>query len=63
MTNATDFGYEMKVDIMETALKLAIETYATLSGYTEEKVLKLIQDGDEVVTRTVQMLMFVSAKA
>ena len=48
---------------METALKLAIEAYATLSGYTEEKVLKLIQDGDEVVTRTVQMLMFVSAKA
>lgn len=48
---------------METALKLAIETYATLIGYSEEKVLKLIQDGDECVIRSVQMLMFVSAKA
>lgn len=42
---------------METTILLATETYAKLSGMTQQSVLEAIQTGDQVITRSVMKLM------
>lgn len=42
---------------METAILLATETYAKLSGMTQKAVLEAIQAGDQVILRSVLKLM------
>jgi len=46
---------------MDNALIASVSQYAELANYTEAEVLEMIQSGNEVVTRTVQMLMFALA--
>lgn len=43
---------------MDAALKLAIETYADLAKMTAAEVTAAIANGDEVIRRSVTMLLF-----
>ena len=43
---------------METTMKLAIETYASLSGYSFEYIVSECLNGNEVMTEIVTLLMF-----
>ena len=47
---------------METAMRLAIETYSKLTNQSFETIVKRVLDGDEVLTESIMKLMFVSAK-
>jgi hypothetical protein len=47
---------------MQDAIKASVEFYASMTGMTEIEVLTQIQNGNEVITRTVQMLMFYIAE-
>lgn len=46
---------------MEKALEQAVKAYAEMANMTEAEVLKEVHSGNEVVTRSVQMLLFVVA--
>lgn len=46
---------------MEKALEQAVKAYAEMANMTEAEVLKEVRSGNEVVTRSVQMLLFVVA--
>ena len=43
---------------MVTAIEQAIKAYAELSKMSEQEVLQALKDGNEVITRTIQMLIF-----
>lgn len=47
---------------METAINLAVATYAEISGMNEFEVLTAILNGNETIKNSVMMLTFVSAK-
>jgi len=47
---------------METAMRLAIETYSKLTDQPFETIVKRVLGGDEVLTESIMLLMFVSAK-
>jgi hypothetical protein len=46
---------------MQTAITLAVASYAELSGMTELDVLLAIKNGDKVIENSVMMLTFVSS--
>lgn len=46
---------------METTMRLAIETYANLSGKTEEQVMQDCLNGNTAVAEAIQLLMFSAA--
>ena len=48
----------LKSNIMKITAKLAIETYATLTNQTVERITELASNKDEVVCSNIQMLMF-----
>ena len=48
---------------METAMKLAIETYASLTGYSFEHITSECMNGNEVITESITLLMFASYNA
>lgn len=43
---------------METAIKEAVKAYAEMAQMSEIEVLQALKDGNEVITRSVQMLLF-----
>ena len=43
---------------METAMKLAIETYSNLMNYSFEYVVNECLNGNEVIIESIQKLMF-----
>ena len=47
---------------METAMRLAIETYSNLSNEPFQTVVERVLNGDEVLRDIIMKLMFVSAK-
>ena len=47
---------------METTLKLAIETYSKLTDQPFDTIVRRVLDGDEVLTESIMLLMFVSSK-
>ena len=47
---------------METAMKLAIETYSNLTGRTFEDVLSDCNNGNETIIKNIKMLMFATYK-
>ena len=47
---------------METAMRLAIETYSNLTGRTFEDVLRECNNGNETIIESIKMLMFATYK-
>jgi hypothetical protein len=45
------------------AMKLAIETYASLTGYSFEHITSECMNGNEVITESITLLMFASYNA
>jgi hypothetical protein len=43
---------------METTMKLAIETYSNLMNYSFEYVVNECLNGNQVITESIQKLMF-----
>ena len=46
---------------MKAAIEQAVKAYAEMAGMTELEVLKEIHSGNEVIARSVQMLLFTVA--
>lgn len=47
-----------KTNTMETTMKLAIETYATLTGQSFDSLVKESLNGDRAVNDNIMKLMF-----
>ena len=47
---------------MKTTMKLAIENYATLTNNTFESIVSECNNGNKIIIRNVQKLMFASLK-
>ena len=50
-----------KTKIMTTTMKLAIETYATLTGQSFNSLVEKSLNGDKVVIENIMKLMFCAA--
>ena len=43
---------------MKNAITAAIKAYAEMAKMSDVEVMQALRDGDEVVTRSIQMLVF-----